>query len=445
MSQEIDVRLSDDQTSDRETLHTQIGQLLKQYDWTPVRLGTIATITRGGNFQKKDFIESGKPCIHYGQIYTHFGVFTDEPLTFVNDAIFEKSKKAKPGDIVMAVTSENVEDVCSCTAWLGDEDLAVSGHTAIISHHQEPKFLSYYFHSADFFKQKKKLAHGTKVIEVTPSQLNDIVIPLPPRPVQREIVRILDNFTLLTAELTAELTARKKQYEYYRDALLRFDSAESTAPTKFLSRLLVQHCPNGVEYKALGESAAIVRGASPRPIRKFITTESTGVNWIKIGDVKPGDKYITASAEKITQEGAKKSRAVKKGDFILSNSMSFGRPYILKIDGCIHDGWLAISDFSDSYLPDFLYYLLNSNSCQSEMRKRASFGGAVQNLNADIVRALVLPVPPLPVQKEIVAILDRFDTLCHDITQGLPAEIEARKKQYEYYRDRLLRLPPAAK
>ena len=201
-----------------------------------------------------------------------------------------------------------------------------------------------------------------------------------------------------------------------------------------LKELLAELCPNGVEYKKFGECATIVRGASPRPIKNFITTESTGINWIKIGDVKQGDKYITSTAEKITKEGARKSRFVKQGDFILSNSMSFGRPYILKIDGCIHDGWLAISDFSNKYLSDFLYHLLNSNSCQYEMRKRASFGGAVQNLNADIVRELVLPVPPLPVQEEIVRILDSFTSL----TAELQAELQARQKQYEYYRDQLL-------
>lgn len=197
-----------------------------------------------------------------------------------------------------------------------------------------------------------------------------------------------------------------------------------------LKELIAELCPNGVEYKKFGECATIVRGASPRPIKNFITTESTGINWIKIGDVKQGDKYITSTAEKITKDGARKSRFVKQGDFILSNSMSFGRPYILKIDGCIHDGWLAISDFSNKYLSDFLYHLLNSNSCQYEMRKRASFGGAVQNLNADIVRELVLPVPPLPVQEEIVRILDSFTSLT--------AELQARQKQYEYYRDQLL-------
>ena len=118
--------------------------------------------------------------------------------------------------------------------------------------------------------------------------------------------------------------------------------------------------------------------------------------------------------------------------------MSFGRPYILKINGCIHDGWLSISDFKDYFVPDFLYYLLSSSKIQNEFKKKASFGGAVQNLNADIVKAIEIPMPSIEEQERIVSILDRFDKLCNDISEGLPAEIEARKKQYEYYRDKLL-------
>ena len=163
-----------------------------------------------------------------------------------------------------------------------------------------------------------------------------------------------------------------------------------------------------------------------------------GVNWIKIGDVKTGAKYITESAERITPEGAKKSRMVYAGNFILSNSMSFGRPYILKIDGCIHDGWLSISGFEDYFSPDYLYHLLNSGEIQREMKQRASFGGAVQNLNAKIIRDLELSIPSIQEQVRIASILDRFDALCNDLTSGLPAEIEARTKQYEYYRDKLL-------
>ena len=164
--------------------------------------------------------------MHYGQMYTHYGVSADKTLTFVSDDVFEKSKKATKNDIVMAVTSENVDDVCKCTAWLGEEEIAVSGHTAIIHHNQNPKFLSYYFGSAAFYKQKAKLAHGTKVIEVTPSKLNNVVINLPCIEEQNSIVAILDKFDKLCNDISegipAEIEARQKQYEYYRDKLLSF-------------------------------------------------------------------------------------------------------------------------------------------------------------------------------------------------------------------------------
>ena len=281
------------------------------------------------------------------------------------------------------------------------------------------KFLYYVLSSDTFFLYDTQNAKGAKMPRGNKSAVLRYCVPVPPLPVQREIVRILDSFT----ELTAELTARKKQYEYYRDKLLTFEDSSLIA------------------WMPLGEIAAISRGASPRPIKSYITSDGKGVNWIKISDASPESKYIIAAKEQITMEGAKKSRYVKPGDFILSNSMSFGRPYILKIDGCIHDGWLVISDFGKYITPDYLYYTLTSTAIQNEMKKRASFGGAVQNLNADIVRALSIPIPPLDEQRRIVSILDRFDALCNDLTQGLPAEIEARKKQYEYYRDKLLSFP----
>ncbi|MEG2785125.1 MAG: restriction endonuclease subunit S, partial [Anaerovoracaceae bacterium] len=191
-----------------------------------VTLGEIATIIRGGNFQKKDFRENGVPCIHYGQIYTKYGLSTIDTLTFIEKSVAEKSKFAQKNDIVMAVTSENVEDVCKCVVWLGEEDVAISGHTAIIKHNQNAKFLAYYFNTATFFKDKKKLAHGTKVIEVTPSTLAKIKIPLPPLPEQQRIVDILDRFDTLcndiSSGLPAEIKARQQQYEYYRDKLLTF-------------------------------------------------------------------------------------------------------------------------------------------------------------------------------------------------------------------------------
>ena len=278
------------------------------------------------------------------------------------------------------------------------------------------RFLFHYL-KTKFYDYILEKSVSSSVTSIRKNMLENFLIPFPPLPVQEEIVRILDYFTELTAKLTAELTARKKQYEYYRNQLLDIKK---------------------VKYVKFGEIAKISRGASPRPIKSFITSESDGIPWIKIGDVEPNSKYITKTAEKITQEGSKKSKIVNKGDFILSNSMSFGRPYIVKITGCIHDGWLSISEFDKHYLSDFLYHLLSSSKYQNIMKQKASFGGAVQNLKADIVKEIEIPIISLKEQQRIVDILDRFDKLCNDISEGLPAEIEARQKQYEYYRDKLL-------
>lgn len=249
-------------------------------------------------------------------------------------------------------------------------------------------------------------------------------IPVPPLPVQHEIVRILDSFTSLEAELEAELEARRKQYEYYRDQLLSFKHLSGGGK-------------NEVEWKTLGEIMNISRGASPRPIQRYITDDPNGINWIKIGDVSENAKYIKSTKERITKEGAQRSRLLHKGDFILSNSMSFGRPYILDIDGCIHDGWISMSGFTNLLLPDFLYHILKSRNVQKYWKQKASTG-AVSNLNADIVRGTIIPIPSKKQQQDIVSILDRFESLVNDITTGLPAEIAARHQQYEYYRDQLL-------
>ena len=196
------------------------------FGFAVVKLSDIATISRGGSFQKKDFTDEGKPCIHYGQIYTRYGITARETLTRVSQKVFDVSKKAQPDDIVMAVTSENVEDVCKCVAWLGDEEIAVSGHAAIIHHSENPTYLAHYFHTHMFAKQKERLAHGTKVIEITPDKLNDVLVPLPTREMQDKIAETLERFDRLCNDLSeglpAEIEARQKQYEHYRDKLLAF-------------------------------------------------------------------------------------------------------------------------------------------------------------------------------------------------------------------------------
>ena len=175
--------------------------------------------------------------------------------------------------------------------------------------------------------------------------------------------------------------------------------------------------PESWKWVRIGNIISIARGASPRPIKAFITEDTNGINWIKIGDTTEGDKYINSSKEKITQEGSLKSRVVHSGDFLLTNSMSFGHPYILNIDGCVHDGWLILSDYSSCYDKLFLYYLLSSSFAYIQFSEAAS-GTTVKNLNSDKVSSSIFPLPPLAEQKRIVdklmsflAVIDKAEEL----------------------------------
>ena len=163
----------------------------------------------------------------------------------------------------------------------------------------------------------------------------------------------------------------------------------------------------------LGEVTEIARGGSPRPIKDYLTTDESGYNWIKIGDTDKNGKYINQTAEKIVKEGLSKTRLVHKGDFLLTNSMSFGRPYILNIDGCIHDGWLVISPKGTVFNKDFLYYVLSSTFAYNQFCDSVS-GAVVKNLNSDKVRESLLPLPPLAEQKRIVAAIEKFMPLIEE-------------------------------
>ena len=159
--------------------------------------------------------------------------------------------------------------------------------------------------------------------------------------------------------------------------------------------------PKNWKWVRFGVTTFIERGGSPRPIKSYITDSEDGINWIKIGDVEKGGKYIYSTKEKIIPEGEKKSRHVYPGDFLLTNSMSFGRPYISKVEGCIHDGWLLIRDLN-GFSADYLYYLLSSRYMYGQFCNKAS-GATVDNLNIDKVNTAMIPLPPLNEQKRIAS------------------------------------------
>lgn len=372
------------------------------------KLGEIATISRGGSFQKKDFCENGIPCIHYGQIYTKYGLFADKTLTFISEEAAQKQKYAVKNDIVMAVTSENIDDVCKCVAWLGEDSIAVSGHTAIIHHTLNPKYLCYYFHTAMFFIQKKKLAHGTKVIEVTPDKLTNIVIPVPPLEIQEEIVRILDNFT--------ELTARKKQYDYYRDYLLDFG--------------------DDVEYKTLGEVFDIRNGYTPSKSKEEYWENGT-IPWFRMDDIRENGRILSSALQKVTRE-ATKNKPFPANSIIISTSATIGEHALITVDFLSNQRFTCLTlkkEYQDRYDMMFIFYycFILSKYCLENLNQ-SSFA----SVDMKKFSKFKFPLIHIDKQEHIVSILNRFDKLCNDISEGLPAEIEARRKQYEYYRDKLL-------
>lgn len=184
-------------------------------------------------------------------------------------------------------------------------------------------------------------------------------------------------------------------------------------------------------FKKLGEVMEIARGGSPRPIKKYLTDSEDGLNWIKISDATASSKYIYETKQKITKEGLHKTRLVEEGDFLLSNSMSFGRPYIMKTKGCIHDGWLVLKEKEKGLLDkDYLFHLLGSPYIFKEFDRLAA-GSTVRNLNIALVSSVQIPIPPLPEQKQIVAILDKAFAAIDQAQANIEKNIENAKELFE--------------
>lgn len=187
----------------------------------------ICNFVRGNGLQKKDFTELGKSVIHYGQIYTKYDFTAVETLSKTSELVFEKLKKAYPNDLVMATTSENVEDVGKAIVWEGKEEIGISGDSYIIRTNQNSRYLNYWFRSNSFQSQKERKVSGTKVIRINSKDMEKFQIILPPLSEQERIVSILDNFNILTSSLSEglpkEIELRQKQYEYWKNQLLNFN------------------------------------------------------------------------------------------------------------------------------------------------------------------------------------------------------------------------------
>ncbi|NEN48765.1 restriction endonuclease subunit S, partial [Escherichia coli] len=242
------VRILDKFTALTAELTAELNMRKKQYNYyrdqlfsfntedvphLPMGQKDIGEFIRGGTFQKKDFIDAGVGCIHYGQIYTYYGTYTEKTKTYISTALAKKCKKAQKGDLIIATTSENDEDVCKAVAWLGSEDIAVSSDACIYKHNLNPKYVSYFFQTEQFQNQKRQYITGAKVRRVNADNLSKILIPVPSMEIQERIVSILDKFDTLTNSITEglprEIELRQKQYEYYRDLLFSFPKPETVS------------------------------------------------------------------------------------------------------------------------------------------------------------------------------------------------------------------------
>ena len=233
--QEKIVKILDSFTNLIDALNEELSLRQKQFDYYREKLLTfddksilkpineIGTLFRGNGLQKKDFVDEGVGCIHYGQIYTKLGFSLSKPLTYVTKVTAKPLTKVRKGDLVIACTSENIEDVCKSVVWEGEEEIVTGGHACVLRHNENPRYIGYFFQTHQFFMQKKQYAYGAKVIDIKTEKLGEILIPIPSLSIQQSIVEKLDAFESLIASLKEEIALRQKQYEYYREKLLTFD------------------------------------------------------------------------------------------------------------------------------------------------------------------------------------------------------------------------------
>lgn len=395
-------------------------------------LGEVGEFIRGNGLQKSDLTDAGVGAIHYGQIHTHYGTWAKETKSFVSKALADKLRKAQPGNLVIATTSEDDEAVAKAVAWVGNGEIAVGGDAYIYRHHLEPKYAAYFFQSEQFQGQKKRHITGTKVRRVSGESLAKIRIPVPPLEVQREIVKVLDTFTKLEAKLEAELEARRRQYQYYRDALLTFEIPSSGGIPEGRGGLFAEKTPprqappatptqegNGVRRMTLGDIGKV---SICKRVFKNETTSDGDVPFYKIGTFGGApDAFISHD---LYEDYRSRYSFPKQGDILLSAAGTIGRaiPYD-GADAYFQDSNIVWIDNDESLVTNkFLWHWYQTVEWTTD-------GGTIRRLYNENLHQTKIAIPSLEEQTRIVSILDKFDALVNDFSSGLPAEIKARRHQ----------------
>lgn len=402
---------------------SKIEELIQKYCQDGVeykRFGDIATLEKGKGLQKTDFTDEGIGCIHYGQIYTHFGISTTETLTCTSAEKAKKFTVVHPGDIVMASTSENVEDCGKSVVWLGSDDIVTGGHSIVIRTKQNPMYLAYVLQTPWFQKQKVKKVYGVKVIEFKPDELADIVIPVPPLPVQQEIVRILDSFTALQDELQKELEERKKQYLFISNTT--FGSAR-------------------MRYVELQEICKIVDCPHSSPKWK-----SNGIPVIRNYNLVNGriDTSNLSYVSELDYESRTKRIVPQSGDVLFSREAPIGSLGIIPDNFICCQGQRVVLLRPNKREVNSIYlvHALRSQYVQDQCKKKDIVSSTVGNFGIAELKKLLVPMPlSIKEQLKISDSLETIDQLSFNKNGELAKEILLRQQQYSYYRDKLLNFP----
>jgi type I restriction enzyme S subunit len=383
-------------------------------------LGDLGEFIRGNGLQKRDLTDTGFPAIHYGQIHTSYGTSTAETISFVTPEFAAKLRKAQPGDLVVATTSEDDEAVGKAVAWTGDTPVAVSGDAYIYHHKLEPRYVSYFFQSDQFRSQKKRSITGTKVRRVSGESLAKIKIPVPPVEVQREIVQLLDSFAALEAELESTLAteaeARRAQHAHYRSRVLAPREVSSYGESAVVLSDLVDFIKGKPPERLVSTDGTIALMTA-----RFISTAGKSARWVKSEDVlTPARRGDIAMVMSDLPNGRALARCFYVGED--GKYTANQRVCLLRVrDGSVTEA-------------RYLYHFLDRNPQLLAFNN----GQDQTHLKKGQILGIRVPVVPFDVQQHAVSTLDRLDTGNRDLVSALQAEQEARRKQYEYYRDRLL-------
>ena len=406
---------------------SKLEELIKEFCPNGVeykKLGELGKFYGGlSGKSKNDFTNGNEKFITYKNVYANPSLNLDvEDRVKINPG--ERQNTLQYGDIIFTGSSET-PDECGFSSVITtktSEKLYLNSFCFFFRLDNQsillPDFAKHLFRSESVRYQIGKTASGVTRYNVSKDKMKQVQIPLPALPVQREIVRILDSFTLYSAELTAELTARRKQYEFYRDKLLNFSEVS-------------------VKKYKLKEIADIYLGLTytPRYVEHgvtFISSKNIANDYLDLSDVK----YI--SYEEYTK--ATSNAKPKKGDILFTRvGSNLGHPTIVNIEKelCIFVsvGYLRVNP--QIAINKYIKHWMNTDSFWNQVNSKV--GNAPKaNLNSSWMREFDICLPPMEVQERIVKVLDNFDAICSDLEIGLPAEIEKRQKQYEYYRDKLL-------